>query len=373
MINIVKNKRISGSAHSIKNFEKQSVVLFGNIGGRLSRKGNRPGSGTDYPRFSRYRSWLNLIFTVLFILFTFSSGFAQDPDEVIKVDTDLVSFEVSITDKSGKPIRGLTVDDFDLYVEDEKRPISFFKPIKKNDVDRPLSVVFALDVSGSITREELVRLRDAMQKFVDQLADYNSNFAVMTFGMRVKTILSFTNKPDKLHKSFDKLLKDQEGLSTHAYDAVDDAIRLIRKKSPKIIGRQIPKRVVIVITDGYPVGDTVSPGTVIERANNAETSVYALILPSYSRLSANNKPVLTLFEASGLIEKTGGRSFYANEKDFQPLFDSLAEEITASYALSFYPDDETIDDDKFYEVKIKTTNDFIVKQNRNGFRLKAIK
>ena len=127
---------------------------------------------------------------------------------------------------------------------------------------------------------------------------------------------------------------------------------------------------VIVITDGYPVGDTVSPATVIERANSAETSVYALILPSYSRLSANDKPVMTLLEASGLIERTGGRSFYATEKDFEPLFNALAEEITASYALAFYPDTSRIAKEKFYEVKIETNMELLVKQNRRGFRLK---
>lgn len=323
--------------------------------------------------FKQTRSGSMIVFSFLLMLVSFFSIAAQQNDDIIKVDTDLVSFEVSITDKSGNPIRGLTVDDFNLFVDGEMRPISFFKPITKNDDGRPLSVVFALDVSGSVTKEELIRLREAMQKFVDRLADYNSNFAVITFGMKVKTIQSFTNRPDKLYKTFEKILKDQEGLSTHAYDAVDNAIRLIRNKSPKSIGRKVPKRVVIVVTDGYPVGDIVSPGTVIERANNAETSVYALILPSYSRLSANNKPVLTLFEASGLTEKTGGRSFYANEKDLDPLFYALAEEITASYALSFYPENENVTDEKFYEVKIKTTSEFIVKQNRLGFRLNTNK
>ena len=263
----------------------------------------------------------------LFILglFVFPQNiiFAQNED-VIKVDTELITFEISVTDKQGNPIRGLQAEDFDLFVEGEKRSIDFFKPIRKNDANRPLSLVFALDVSGSITREELINLRNAMQKFTKRLADYNSYFAVMTFGMRVKTIQSFTNKPDKLRKTFDKILKDQDGLSTHAYDAVDDAVRMIRKKSPQIINQQIPKRVVILITDGYPVGDTVSPRTVIERANDAETSVYAVILPSYSRLSGGGKPVLTLLEASGLIERTGGRSFYATEKNFEPLFRALA-------------------------------------------------
>jgi RNase P/RNase MRP subunit p30 len=86
-----------------------------------------------------------------------------------------------------------------------------------------------------MTREELERLRDALRVFVNRLADYDSYFAVMTFGMEVKTLQSFTNRPDKLEKSFGKLLRDQEGLSTHAYDAVDDAIRLLRKKSPSSI------------------------------------------------------------------------------------------------------------------------------------------
>ncbi len=48
----------------------------------------------------------------------------------------------------------------------------------------------------------------------------------MTFGMKVKTLQSFTNRPDKLEKTFEKITRDAEGLSTHAYDAVDEAVRL---------------------------------------------------------------------------------------------------------------------------------------------------
>ncbi|MDH3495114.1 MAG: VWA domain-containing protein, partial [Acidobacteriota bacterium] len=231
-------------------------------------------------------------------LFSAGSVRGQDEDE-IRIDTDLLTFEVSVADENGKPVRGLEKSDFEVLVNGQNRELDFFRPIRKNDTNRPLSVVFALDVSGSITNDELIKLRTAMRTFVDRLADYNSYFAVMTFGMRVRTVQSFTNKPQKLKRSFEKILKTDDGLSTHAYDAVDDAIRLIKRKSPKMLNDQIPKRVVIVITDGYPVGDTVSPDTVIERANASETSVYSIILPSYSRLSQSSRPVLTLIEASG--------------------------------------------------------------------------
>lgn len=314
----------------------------------------------------------HLLFSLgtIFFLATFSSIFAQISDDVIRIETDLVPFEITVTDAQGKPVRGLKAEDFRVFEDGTERPVDFFEPLKKSDENRPLSIVFALDVSGSMTREELLKLRDALQIFVKHLADYNSYFAVMTFGMEVKTLQSFTNRPDKLEKTFEKLLRDQEGLSTHAYDAVDDAIRLLRKKSPTAINQKLPKRVVILITDGFPVGDTVKPRTVIERANEAETTIYSVILPSFSRLQKDKKPLLTPLEASGLLEKTGGRAFYADENSFEPLFQNLAEEITASYILALYPSAEKRQDGKFHHIKIESRNGLQIKQNRAGYQSK---
>ncbi|MDQ3322751.1 MAG: VWA domain-containing protein [Acidobacteriota bacterium] len=298
------------------------------------------------------------------------SIFAQDGDDVIRVETELVGFEVTVTDKNGKPVRGLEANDFKVFEDGVERPIDFFEPVKRNDESRPLSIVFALDVSGSMTTAELSRLRDALRNFTGRLADYNSYFAVMTFGMEVKTLQSFTNRPDKLEKTFEKLLRDQEGLSTHAYDAVDEAVRLIQKKSPTGAKNKLPKRAVVLITDGFPVGDTVAPKTVIERANDAETTVYSVILPSYSRLQADRKPLPTPLDASGLIEKTGGRAFYAHEKNFEPLFKALAEEITASYVLAFYPQTENNRTGKFRRIYIEAPKGLQIKQNRSGYETK---
>ena len=307
--------------------------------------------------------WLFLIFPI--------GSFAQNSDEIIRVETELVPFEVTVTDKNGNPVRGLNADDFIVYEDGVRRDFDFFKPIVKRDESRPLSIVFALDVSGSVTPEELINLRDAMRSFVKRLADYESNFAVMTFGMRVKVMQSFTNKPEKLEKTFEKILRDQDGLSTHAYDAVDYSVRFLNKKSPKSVRGKLPKRAVIVITDGFPVGDTVKPKTVIERANQAETTVYSIILPSFSRLQKNTKPLLTPLEASGLVEKTGGRTFYAREKDFEPLFKLLEEEITSSYVLAFYPSEDNTQNGKFHDVRIETSEQFSVKQNRAGYKIKS--
>lgn len=304
----------------------------------------------------------------LLFLLCLTAANAQDSDEVIRVDTELVPFEITVTDRQDKPVRGLAAKDFKLYEDGAERPIEFFEPIKKDG--RPLSIVFALDVSGSVTGVELGKLREAMQNFASNLAGYDAYFAVLTFGTQVKILQSFTNRADKLEKTFDKLLREQDGGSTHAYDAVDDAIRLLKRKSPAAIKNKLPKRAVILITDGFPVGDTVAPKTVIERANEAETSIYSVILPSFSRIQRDKKPLLTLLEASGLLDKTGGRAFYAGEKSFEPLFKSLAEEITSSYIVAFYPKPNNRLDGKFHQVRIEVPKGFHTKQNRRGYEIK---
>jgi uncharacterized protein YegL len=135
-----------------------------------------------------------------------------------------------------------------------------------------------------MTSDEIMRLREALQSFSNQLASHPVVYAVMAFGMRVKTIQKFTSDPGKLDESLKKLAHDESnGLSTHTYDAVDDAIRSLVRNAPRTRERRLMKRAVLVVTDGFPVGDTVSSRTVIERANAADASIYVVTLPSYSR------------------------------------------------------------------------------------------
>lgn len=316
-------------------------------------------------RLDRLRALLTLpLLAALFTLLGTYVATGQDEEKVIKVDTELAVFEVVVTDKHGKPVRDLAASELKVMEDGVERPIEFFEPIRETGTRRPLAIVFALDVSGSMTPDELQRLKSAMQTFVTRLADYNSYFAVVSFAMNVRTIQSFTNRPEKLRAAFEKLDRDNEGLSTHAYDAVDTSVRLLLKNAPKVIRDRYPKRAIILISDGFPVGDIVEPETVVERANAAETSVFSVLLPSYSNVLGRNKPVVTPLELSGLIDRTGGKNFYATSKNFESLFGNLSEEITGSYAVAFYPASKG--DDRPRSVKIISKRGYSVRQNRES-------
>src|SRR5215213_7570944 len=295
----------------------------------------------------------------------------QEPEDVLRFETDLVSVDVTAIDTEGRPVRNLRQEDFKVYSDGLEQPISFFQIEKRQGEFRPLAIVFALDVSGSMTSDEIFRLRHALQSFSNHLSSYPVVYAVLAFGMRVKTVQKFTSNPTKLDESLERIARDApSGLSTHTYDAVDDGIRMLVRSAPRTREKRLMKRALLVITDGFPVGDTVKPQTVIERANAADVSVFVVTLPSYSRViaSTTQTPLPTPLDVSGLAELTGGRNVYANEKDYGPLFKALAEEVSSAYVLAFYPPEEKRRDGQVHTIRVEGPRGLTLRQSRSEYR-----
>jgi Ca-activated chloride channel family protein len=296
----------------------------------------------------------------------------NEPQDVLKIDTDLVPVDVIATDAKGRLVRSLTKDDFKLFEDNVERPIASFNVEKISGEPRPVAIVFALDVSGSMTPEEVQRLTNAMREFSRRLAGQPAVFGVMSFGTRVKTLQSLTADRDKLERAYDRLAQEPNGMSTHAFDAIDDAVRMLARHAPLTREHRMVKRAVVVITDGFPVGDIVSPDTVIQRANAADTSVYVVTMPSYSQLLASTRmmPLPTPLDVTGVVERTGGRSIYATENDLGPLFRAIAEEVSSAYVLGFYPPPQNRKDGKFHSIRVEGPAGVTLRQSRPGYQSK---
>jgi VWFA-related protein len=290
------------------------------------------------------------------------------PGEVVRVDTDLVPVEVTVRDDAGQVVRGLRRGDFRLFEDGVERPISFFSAETTGGTLRcPLDLVFALDVSGSMTREEMGLVREAAGLFAERLAGSHTRFAVISFGMRVKVLQPFTGDARRLGRAFDSALKDETGLSTHAFDAVDDAVRMLARKGRKTSGGLLVKRVVVVISDGFPTGDTVSPPTVIERANAANVSVYTVTMPSYSYVATRGRPVPTILDVSGLAARTGGVTVYATDRDYAEALKAVSTEVLSRYVIAFYPDRGKRPDGSFHQLSVQVSGGMTVSLSRRGY------
>lgn len=290
---------------------------------------------------------------------------AQDPRPAvtIKLDTDLVALDVTVTDKNGNYVRDLREDEFLLFEDGKPQKLDFFALTDESSLSRPLAVVFALDISGSLKPEEIVTLREAARKFTD-LMKGDSVFAALAFNYKVKVLQDFTSDPRKLERAFEKL--DRFEGSTRIYDAIDRAITMLDRKAPRTRKNRPVRRVVVVISDGFDSASVIDRKELMRRANDAGVTVYSITLPSYM-LSAtrSTERVITPLDATRVVSATGGRDFAADAEDFTPVFKALAEEIRASYALAYYPD---LRDGKFHELRVKTSRLGVqLRVNRTGF------
>src|SRR5215510_10161381 len=138
----------------------------------------------------RIREFLTsyLAICILFSLLSFQTAHAQDidPNDVIKVNTDLVVFDAQVIDKKTRKVfGGLRRDDFEIYEENVKQPIAYF-----SQDQLPLSVLLLLDISRSVT--PIIEQVGAGANGALQRLKPEDEVAVMAFADYPKLIQPFT-------------------------------------------------------------------------------------------------------------------------------------------------------------------------------------
>jgi len=102
----------------------------------------------------------------------------KDPIDVVKVNTDLVVFDVQVIDKqTGRVVGNLNKEDFELSDNGVKQQISYF-----SRDELPLSIILLLDVSASV-RPIIHDIRDGALNALQRLKP-DDQVAVMAFSER---------------------------------------------------------------------------------------------------------------------------------------------------------------------------------------------
>ncbi len=89
-------------------------------------------------------------------------------DEVLKVETNLITIPVSVFDRNGLYIAGLQKDDFKIFENGKEQEIAYF-----GTMDKPFTVVLLIDTSPS-TAYRIEEIHQAAIAFVDQLQAQDS-------------------------------------------------------------------------------------------------------------------------------------------------------------------------------------------------------
>ena len=298
----------------------------------------------------------------------------EDTDDIVKVETNLVTIPVSVYDRNGLYIPGLRQQDFKIFEDGVEQEIAYF-----GTQDKPFTVALLLDTSPS-TQYKIDEIHRAAASFVDHLGPQDS-VMVIEFNSSVKVQTEPTKDREKIRKA---IYKAKFGQGTSLYNAVDEAVR---KRLGSISGR----KAVVLFTDGV---DTTS------RKNSYDgTLAYAeesdsLIFPIYYNTFGDTPPQYSISNdpdyiggppvliagttreeyalgkkyLDDLADATGGRVFRpeATPGGLTAAFEGIAEELRRQYNIGYVPSSEgTVGQRKQIKVRVDRPN--LVIRSRDSY------
>lgn len=195
-----------------------------------------------------------------FVVFSALHGFAQEAgptppsgDEVVKITTNLIQLDVTVTDRSGKVVGDLKPDDFEIYENGEKQDISNFSFIsaagtrtevvkKKGDAAsippppraiRPEQVrrTIALVVDDlTLSFHSAYRVRQALKKYVDEQMNDGDLVAIIRTGGGVGALQQFTSNKQQLYAAIERVRWSARRGRIGAFEPINDLPDSIRQE-----------------------------------------------------------------------------------------------------------------------------------------------
>ena len=325
----------------------------------------------------------------------------------IKVNTNLITLNANVRERvSGKSLIGLKQTEFDLYEDNVRQEVAYFKP-----VETPFNLLLLLDVSGSI-EEKFDLVQEASIRFT-QLLKPQDRIAVATFNHEFQIVRDFTNDRKDLARA---ILEIAPGGGTAFYDALDYSVQSVFRG---VSGR----KAIVVFTDGVDnqhmpdlrqYGSAVRFAELYRTIEESDITIYSIFLNTEgdprsgvvagggglwdhfdsssiigdvlgikkrrSSSSANRKkstvagPMQSdmyanaVDEMNRIADQTGGKLFSPTDaRDLNGVYEQIVDDLSTQYSLGYYPSNPTIDGSwRKITVKVKDHPDMLVKA-RKGY------
>ena len=263
--------------------------------------------------------------TFLIPFFFATSIFAQPADQVIfrsTVTQVRVDAQVVI---NGRPLAGLTKDDFVIYDEGAPQPLVYF-----GHEDEPISVLLLLDVSGSMKRY-LEQMGKTARQALGQLKAQD-RAGVMVFSKGTQVFHAFSNRFPEAAREIEVAVLDARmpaGTAIHA--ALLDAAAEFQKDASGRLGR----RAVLILTDGNALNYLVTEDQAVRALSAANVVVNAIVVGKTrgARFLPGSNPDFSPSDVFNVAERTGGEAVKAERAG--QAFAEMIGRLRSRYSLAF--------------------------------------
>lgn len=274
-----------------------------------------------------------------------------DDGEVVRVTSNLVPVSATVTDTRGKAITDLTVEDFELRVDGQPKPIGGL-----SQAETPVRMVMLFDNSDSIRsarefeKQAAIRFFKRVLRPVDQAAIYS-------VGTIFEMAQPLTNDVQKLVRTIENFDKP-EGI-TNLFGAMAHAAEYLRL-SP---GRKI----LVLVTDGADTANELSYDETLRRMLAADCQVYAVQTGIFE--SANLYDLMAVRRLETFADRTGGTVYIPKSTaELDVAFAQISADLAQQYVLSYYPTDEGRDRRfRVINLRVKTRPNLRVRARRGYY------
>lgn len=271
-------------------------------------------------------------------------GQEVDPNDVIKVNTDLVVFDAQVIDKKSRKVFGpLQKHDFEIFEENVKQQIAYF-----GQDQLPLSILLLLDISRSV-RPVIEQIGEGANNALRHLKP-EDEVAVMAFADYPRLIQTFTKNRALTAGKINEASRTFLGHGTFLNEALYAASQEVNRAT-----NPANRRAIIVVTDNIaPASGEYGVDAVMRELLESGTVVYGLIVRSGFAKVFN---VLTFGKIHGLnpyAEETGGEILGADRKEVDSRLGEMFTRLRTRYTIGYRPP-ETNEEGAFRHVKVQLT------------------
>ena len=333
-----------------------------------------------------------LLFLLLLVVFALgpSNVIAQtpdDPDEVIRVETDVTNLPFTALDKQNRFITTLRQEDIRVFEDGVPQELFTFQ----RETDRPLALALLIDVSESEQRT-LPAEKAAARSFIETVIQSRKDqAAVIPFTGSAfleqpltRDVLGIYRALERVEVAMPAYLGSGRALSgivtgpgtkrapREGSTAIWDAIALTASQVLTQSGAlgQSRRRAIILLTDGQDTSSVLEIDQAIDRALAAETVIYAIGIGDSKYQGIDRGSLRTV------AERTGGRAFFPKkEEDLREVFREIERELRTQYLIA-YSSSNKKRDGAYRQMRIDVVNpelkkDRVTLRHRPGYFAKA--
>jgi VWFA-related protein len=249
---------------------------------------------------------------------------------VWRTGIELVALQVTVENRDGQPVQGLSPDDFAVFENGIRQAISTFATAAA-----PLDLMLLVDISGSMI-ERMAATQQAVGGLLQTLR-FEDRAALLLFADTVQTIQPLTADITAVERSFPRAAAHG---GTALHDAVDHALRALGHARQH--DAHVRRQALVVISDGEDTASVrVSLADVLSTAERSGVTVFTISPRSRAQTELHQilRPrQLAAAESlmQSLAQAAGGRAFTGlADRELAAAFHQVAADLRCQYWLGY--------------------------------------